>query len=283
MEKTNGAHANSKPSTAMENLRIGLLADEPGLAEYPSVARTSVSMHIGPPCFISCRRGSESHRGTAIHGDIDIIPEGTPSVWELADRDKALVLSLAPKFLSRVAEESGMNPLRMEFRNRFQIRDPQIENIGWMLLAEMEHGYPCGRLYRESLGAALAAALVYRHSSLARPARMARGGFSGRTLKQVLAFIEENLATDISLSDIARVAGLSISHCKILFRQSVGVPVHQYVIRRRVERAAVLLRQDQLSISQIALEAGFAHQSHLAMHMRRHLGVSPKEFKNSLL
>lgn len=275
-------NTNRKPSSAMENLRIGLLSDDPGVAEYPGVARTSISLHIGPPCLISCRRGTDSHRGTAIHGDIDIIPEGTPSVWELADHDTALVLSLSPKFLRSVAEESGLNPQRLEFRNRFQIRDPQIENICWTLLAEMEQGYPCGHLYRESLGAALAAALVHKYSSQSRPVRIARGGFSGRTLKQVLAFIEENLANDLSLSDIARVAGLSISHCKILFRQSVGVPVHQYVIRRRVERAALLLRQDRLSISQIALEAGFAHQSHLALHMRRLLGVSPKEFKNAL-
>jgi len=286
MQDSNGNHALPKPATvapvAAENLRIRLLADAPGVAEYPGVARMSVSLHVGAPCFIACRRGGDSHRGTAIHGDIDMIPEGTPSIWELAGYDTALVLSFAPQFLRHVAEESGLNPQHLEFRNRFQIRDPEIEQIGWTLQAEMERGYPCGHLYHQSLATALAATLVQNYSSLARPARITRGGFSGRILKQVLAFIEDNLASDLSLGDIARVAGLSISHCKVLFRQSLDMPVHQYVIRRRVERAAVLLREDSLSICQIALETGFAHQSHLAMHMRRLLGVSPKELRNTL-
>ena len=286
MQHTNGNQALPRPAAASplaaENLRLRLLADAPGVTEYPAVARMSVSLHVGAPCFIACRRGGESHRGTAIHGDIDIIPEETPSIWELEAHDTALVLSFAPQFLRQVAEESGLNPQHLEFRNRFQIRDPQIEHIAWTLHEEMERGYPCGRLYRESLATALAAALVHNYSSLARPARITRAGFSGRTLKQVLAFIEDKLGTDLTLGDIARVAGLSISHCKVLFRQSLDMPVHQYVIRRRVQRAAVLLRQDSLSISQIALETGFAHQSHLAMHMRRLLGVSPKQLRKTL-
>jgi AraC family transcriptional regulator len=286
MQNTNGNHASPKPAAApavtVENLRVRLVSDAPGVAEYPGVARTAVALHVGAPCLIACRRDGDSHRGTAIHGDIDIIPEGTPSIWELKERDTALILSFAPQFLRRVAEESGLNPQQLRFRNRFQIRDPQIEHIGWTLQAEMERGYPHGSLYRESLATALAVALVHNYSSLSRPTGVIRGGFSGRTLKQVLEFIEDNLASDLSLSDIAQVAGLSISHCKVLFRQSLGVPVHQYVIRRRVERAAVLLRQKNQSISQIALETGFAHQSHLAMHMRRLLGVSPKELRYTL-
>ena len=286
MQDTNGNRASPRTAAsapvAAENLRVRLLADPAGVTEYPGVARMSVSLHVGAPCVIACRRGGESHRGTAIHGDIDIIPEGTPSVWELAAHDTALVLSFAPRFLRQVAEESGLNAQHLEFRNRFQIRDPQIEHIGWTLQEEMGRGNPCGRLYRESLATALASALVHNYSSLAHPARFTRAGFSGRTLKHVLAFIEDNLASDLFLGDIARVAGLSISHCKVLFRQSLDMPVHQYVIRRRVERAAVLLRQDSLSISQIALETGFAHQSHLAMHMRRLLGVSPKGLRRTL-
>jgi AraC family transcriptional regulator len=62
----------------------------------------------------------------------------------------------------------------------------------------------------------------------------------------------------------------------------MGLPVHQYLIRQRVERAKGLLGEDKLSISEIALEAGFAHPSHLARHMRRVLGVSPKALRDLL-
>jgi AraC family transcriptional regulator len=260
---------------------VRLLSDAPGLLEVPAQTRTMVAIHVGPPSHIVCCRGEESHRGTAIHGDIDIIPAGIPSTWELKEGDTALILSLAAELLQTVAQESDLDPRFVEIRNRFQVRDAQIEHIGWALQAEMERGYPCGRLYTDSLATALAAQLVRNHSSVTCQPSRANGGLSGRRLKQVLAFIEDNLGCDLSLGEIAGVAGLSVSHCKVLFRQAVGLPVHQYVIRRRVERAAMLLRQGELSISRIALETGFSHQSHLALHMRRVLGVSPKHVRDT--
>src|SRR5215813_3576529 len=252
--------------------RLSLRTDPPSVVELPAMRSTLVSIHIGPPAHVSCRRGRLSHHGTAVHGDIDIIPSGTPSVWEMKNRDT--VLNMA-------AESFDLDPAQVEIRNRFQARDSQLENIGWVLKAEMESGYPSGRLYVESLAVAVAARLVGCHSSKSQePARL-NGQLSDRRLRQVLAYIESNLGQDISLGDIAGVAGLSVSHFKGLFRQSVGVPVHQYVIRRRLERATSLLRESRLSISQIALETGFAHQSHLAHHMRRLLGVTPKAFRET--
>ena len=59
----------------------------------------------------------------------------------------------------------------------------------------------------------------------------------------------------------------------------MGVAVHQYIIQRRVELATTLLLQEEKSITEIALEAGFAHQSHLARHMRRMLGLPPRALK----
>jgi AraC family transcriptional regulator len=217
----------------------------------------------------------------AVHGDIDIIPSGTAARWELKEKDSALVMSLSPELLNVTAEEFGLDPSHMEIRNRFQVRDPQLENIGWVLKAEMESGYPSGKLYLESLATAVAARLVGCHSTRSVDQGIRTGGLSDRKLRQVLSYIESNLGREMSLGDIAGVAGLSVSHFKGLFRQSVGVPVHQYVIRRRIERAANLLRENKLSISQIALETGFAHQSHLAHHMRRLLGVSPRYFRST--
>ena len=54
----------------------------------------------------------------------------------------------------------------------------------------------------------------------------------------------------------------------------MGMAVHQYVIQRRVEFAKTLLLREEMSVAEVALEAGFAHQSHLARHMRRALGLA---------
>src|SRR5260370_12646447 len=145
------------------NLRVMMLSDPPGVVEMPALPNVIVSIQMGPSTRMSCQHGGESHRGTAIHGDIDIIPWGMPGRWELNQRDTALVLSLAPALLRTAAEDCGLDPGRLEMRSRFQARDAQIEHLGWALKGEMERGYPCGRLYLESLGTALAIHLVQDH------------------------------------------------------------------------------------------------------------------------
>lgn len=266
--------------------RVRLLTDQPGQLEVPGLRNTIVAIHIGASVQGSCRRGGFTHRGLAVHGDIEIIPAGTPSVWEVNEKDTYLALSLAPELLDMVAEELEIDPDRVEIRNRFSVRDTQLESIAWALKAEMESGYPSGRLYLDSLAVSVAARLVSSHSSVSvesSPAsRLMSGRMSGRRLRAVLTFIEDNLNKELPLTEIAGAAGLSVSHFKSLFRESVGMPAHQYLIRRRVERAKSLLAEGKLSISQIAFETGFAHQSHLARHVRRVLGVSPRALREML-
>ena len=266
---------------ATENLRLSLISDQPGLVEFAGSPRVVVSLHVGPSIASDCRRAGERHCGTTIHGDIEIIPPNLPGVWEIKSQDTALVIGIKVVLLHSVVEDSGGDPSRLRICNRFQARDPQIEHIGWALRAEMENGYPSGRLYTDSLATALAARIVHHHSSLSRPVPTAKVSLPPHKLRTILAFIEDNLGRELGLQEIAEFAGLSVSHFKSLFRKSVGVPPHQYVIRRRVERAARQLRGGETPIGQIALENGFCHQSHLAMHTRRVLGVTPQELREN--
>jgi AraC family transcriptional regulator len=124
----------------------------------------------------------------------------------------------------------------------------------------------------------MASRLLTHHSSLAKHSP-ARRSLTDRRLKQVLLFIEDNLSENLSLEQIAAVARVSPSHLKTIFKKSMGIPVFQYVIQRRVELAKSLLLQENLSIAEVASASGFTHQSHLARHMRRKLGASPSIIK----
>jgi AraC family transcriptional regulator len=262
-------------------LRLSLISDRPGLVEFPGSPVVIVSIHVGPSVTVDCRRGGQRHRGTTIHGDLEIIPPNTPGLWEVRSPDTALVIGLKLRLLESAAQQLGSNPEQLRITNRFQARDPQIEHIGWALKSEMESGYPSGRVYTDALAMALAARIVRNHSSLARSSRTLSAAIPARKLKTVLSYIEDNLGRDLSLGEIAAEAGLSTSHFKALFRKSVGMPPHQYLIRRRVERAATQLRMSNIPIGDIALGNGFCHQSHLALHVRRILGVTPQEVRDS--
>ncbi len=261
-----------------DGFAVQLRSDSLGVLEVPEFANALASIHIGTAARMSCKRGGMSHTGSAVHGDIDIIPAGIPSLWRMHDEnDRALLMSLPVGMLDAVAKENGF-AAGVELRNRFMVRDRQLENIGWAMKSEMERGSPSGRLYLDGLALSAAARLVAGHSSVAVETQR-RGGLDGRRLKRTLEFIEAHLSEELSLARLASVAEMSVSHFRAGFRESVGAAVHQYVIERRVERAKSLLMREGPTIAEIALAAGFTHQSHLARHMQRSTGFSPLQMK----
>lgn len=252
-----------------------------GLTEIAEMPHALVCMHLGGSVEVRCTRGGTVRQGREVAGDLDIIPARTASYWELKQEGTALVMCVPDELLRAVALQLDRDPNDIEIADRFQMRDPVIEHIGWTLKADIDSNLACGRLLRDGLGVALAARLLQRHYRGSLPMREVRGGLSHTKLERVIAHIEDNLASKLSLPGIAEIAGMSVSHLKTLFRNSTGVPVYEYVLRRRVERAQLLLRNQRFSIAEIAVATGFAHQSHLARHMHRILGYTPSSLRRS--
>jgi AraC family transcriptional regulator len=250
-----------------------------GLTEIAEMPHALVCMHLGASVEVRCTRGGTVRQGREVAGDLDIIPARTASYWEMKQEGTALVMCVPDELLRAVALQLDRDPADIEIADRFQMRDPVIEHIGWTLKADIDSNLAGGRLLRDSLGVALAARLLQRHYRGSLPMREVRGGLSHTKLERVIAHIEDNLASKLSLPGIAEIAGMSVSHLKTLFRNSTGVPVYEYVLRRRVERAQLLLRNQRFSIAEIAVATGFAHQSHLARHMHRILGYTPSSLR----
>lgn len=261
------------PATLLEarRPRVGLRVDyrtgERGVVEVTPQADHRLSVHAGPPIRSVCH----NHRFQTTRGDVDIVPAGTSASWTEDEPGTSLVLWMPPALLRQAAQDMGLDPARAGLEPKYLVRDPRIEHIAWALEAEQQAGFPNGRLYTDSLGMALAAHLL---SSYSAPVEV-RQGLSKVQLRRLTDYIEDHLDQDLSLEKLALVAQVSASHLKTLFKRSMGLPVHAYVIQRRVERAKALLVSGQRSVGEVALEAGFSHQSHLARCMRRVLGVTP--------
>lgn len=100
-----------------------------------------------------------------------------------------------------------------------------------------------------------------------------------RQVKHVLDFVTANLSQDLTLEALAEQVGFSPYHFARLFRRTTGESPHQFVLRQRIEKAKYLLRETSAPMAQVALESGFANQSHLNHSFKRYVGLSPRPYR----
>jgi AraC family transcriptional regulator len=102
-------------------------------------------------------------------------------------------------------------------------------------------------------------------------------------LQRVLEYVDKNLAAKITLRDMAAVAGLSRMHFAAQFRAAVGDRPHEYLLRRRIERAQELLKQAEVTLVDIALTVGFQTQAHFTTVFKRFVGDTPYQWRSAYL
>jgi AraC family transcriptional regulator len=146
--------------------------------------------------------------------------------------------------------------------------------------AELMARGPGGPLAAESLANVVAVHLL-RHLSAPRQLERGREGALPRgRLRAVVEYVEEHLDGGPTLAQLAAVVGLNPYHFAHQFKAATGLPPHQYVILRRVERAKQLLQAGtDLSLAEVALHAGFSDQSQFSRHFKRLVGVTPGRFR----
>jgi AraC family transcriptional regulator len=248
--------------------RLSEFRAPPGPITVPAAPDHRLRLYKGAPSRGTCGRQSFVTR----RGDLDLVPAGLAEEWCGEENTEALLVSLPSALVQRAAAELGRNE-HTAIVARCLFRDERIEHIAWALDAEHNAGSPAGPLYTESLGLALAFHLLGAYAS-ADSAPTARA-LSPNERQRVTRYIEDHIDQNLTLSTLAATLGMGPSHFKALFRRSLGLPVHEYVIQRRVERARTLLLQARLPAAEIALATGFSHQSHMARCMRRILGITP--------
>jgi RpiB/LacA/LacB family sugar-phosphate isomerase len=105
------------------------------------------------------------------------------------------------------------------------------------------------------------------------------GGLPPRRLQRVFSHIKDNIAQDLSVSELAQVVGMSQYYFSKLFKMSTGTTPHQYVMRQRVERAQEYLRETRTPLAEVGTQVGFETQSHFTSVFRRLAGTTPKHYR----
>jgi AraC family transcriptional regulator len=150
-----------------------------------------------------------------------------------------------------------------------------VQNIALALKTTLETNSFGSRLYADSMAQALTVHLLDRYSSKKCLSHSYKKGLGRQQLRLTIDYIQEHLDRDISLAELASVAQLSCYYFARLFKQSTGSSPHQYLIQCRIDRAKKLLKEDELSIANIAQLVSFANQGHLNYHFKRLVGITP--------
>lgn len=244
-----------------------------GLIETRAARANWVSMHVGPPVAVECVCDGAVFQGIQAPGCINLTPAGAAGRWVDSEEAAIVLVAITPMYFRETARIMGVDADVVSLTPRFQVNDPQLSHIVSALALAAVDPARVVPLYLEGLARSVTGRLVSMYSSC-RVRVLQPQELSSRQKRRVVEYIEGNLADKLGLADIARIADVSVSHFKTLFRQTFGLSVHQYVIQRRVEQAARLIGEQRSTMSDIAAAAGFAHQSHLARCMRRVLGVT---------
>lgn len=216
-------------------------------------------------------------------GCIEIVPADLP----YGSRSISIVQSIEwihcyvePTFLAQIAHES-VNPDRVELALTWKKNDLLIHQIGLALKSSLEVDRVSSRFYADSLATALSAHLLRHYSTRNHHFRDYEDGLSKQKLNQAIEYIQAHLGENLSLSDIANELGMSQYYFCHLFKRSTGMTPHQFLIRQRVEQAKRLLKQPERTVTSIALDCGFANQSHFAKCFRQFTGINPNQFRKS--
>ena len=105
--------------------------------------------------------------------------------------------------------------------------------------------------------------------------RPARGGLAPWQERRAKEILRANIKRGVTLKEVARECGLSVGHFSHAFRRTLGVAPHKWLIEQRVVLSKDKLRDEGLSLSDVAVECGFSDQSHLTRVFRKTVGVSP--------
>jgi AraC family transcriptional regulator len=256
----------------------------------PATPDISLILFTGGAMRMERRHAQGPWKGLHIvrQGDLNLRPgEGTSYElrWKCLSSvpTQTLHLRLSKDLFARAAEEvAGYDPTRLSLIEHFGFRDPLLTQIGLALWQELEQRSPAGKLYAQTAAQMLAMHLLRQYTSRGGAIKEPSQGLTHQQMSRVMDFVQAHLSQDLSLEVLAQQAGFSSYHFARLFRQTTGESPHQWVLHQRIERAQQLLKKSNVPLVHVALESGFANQSHLTQAFKRQLGLTPRAYRQDL-
>jgi AraC family transcriptional regulator len=235
------------------------------------------------PAYVRAEWQATAGRSGAkeMNGDmVWVVPPGVQHTIHWNRRAPLLHIYLNDQFFESTMENVP-EKISSKLAPSLLVRDPFLVQMGKELYRELQFG-PISELFTKSVATLTATHLIRTYSCKPSSVTVYRGGLGPSRERKVRNYIQENLDQTLSLEDLSKVALISPNYFISLFQQSTGMTPHKYVLQQRVEYAKELLANSKLSLIEIAHKCGFPDQSQFTTTFRRHLGVTPGQYKRQL-
>jgi AraC family transcriptional regulator len=266
----------------VEQYQLGLAPSE---IDIPARSTHFINLHLGQPIRLTQKRDNCSYESIVCKGESSFVPAGQPSYWRCHGSDThepILQIQLQPELVRHIAQTTELNPDTIDLKPYFSHFDLHLQQIAMMLLVELESGGSMGKLYIESLTQVLVIHLLRHYSASTQTITSENISLNNTRLQSAIDYIHAHLDGDLSLVQLASNSKISPTYFARSFKTTIGISVHQYVIKQRVERAKLLLKTTDLEIASIAFQVGFSSQSHLTWHCKRLTGMTPKQLSQTV-
>jgi AraC family transcriptional regulator len=221
----------------------------------------------------------------AVPGSTWLCPAGIREEATRISRDFPEVLHIyMPQHTFVQLGSNGLDCSAQNIRYEYLEFDPVIHRVTREIISELKNETSSGGLKIDALAVELIGALSQDHMEVSRsrlPLEFAKGLLDRQRLDRVLEYIEANLESDITVSDLADAACFSLFHFSRAFSLAMGRPPHTYLSERRLDRARHLLAYSDASLVDISLTCRFSGQANFTKAFKRAMGLSPGRYRRS--
>src|SRR6202051_4949343 len=195
----------------------------------------------------------------------------------------SLIFYLPRAALDAIADEANAPRIRdLSYKPGAGVNDVTISGLGSLLLPVLSHPDQANPLFVDQVLLAGGVHGAQTYGGMRPVSQPARGGLAPWQERRAREFLLANIKRGVALKEVARECGLSVGHFSHAFRRTLGVAPHKWLIEQRVVLSKDKLRDDGLSLSDVAAECGFSDQSHLTRIFRQRVGVSPGTWRRAL-
>ena len=284
-------HLKDAPSLITRSLRSAELAvvetrdDNPvpglcGALPSDDAYLVSVKFRDYPDCECWERGRCVIKTGYPCRRDLSVRPQARSALRDRQAVPLPLLLSCRARRSTTSPEQAGAPRVgELAYQPGVGHDDAVVRHLGASLLEALHRPDEANQLFVDHTMLAVTAHVAQTYGGLRRSAELARGGLAPWQVKRACEKLESDLGGKISLEQIAAEFDLSVSHFSRAFRVSTGLPPHQWLLRQRVNTAKQLMSVRDLPLSEIAISAGFANQSHFTRVFSSVVGVSPAAWR----